>query len=280
VSETTDYFSIRPVLPDAYVEFAELAPEKDAIIQFANRHGWLGFPDCIHTADVDPVKARGLGGWIPVSQEGAVDGTALSSRYVVQGESLSRWKDEIHGYAAYFELWRAAKANDVNQLSKMIKRHKDVAFSFRWGKSGRSRSPGNHGLSFISAANPSENPPRHRDFDLDKFPAGSLIEPAKAFVIRKINSKLKDNLFVGVRFTEGRRDPFRVEPYVVAKTLLAAIWLQFSELLTGVRAYKTCEICGKLMDVSECARKASKRVHDSCSNRRRMARYRNKLSGR
>lgn len=259
VSETSEYFWSGPASSEAYLDFEQLAPERDAIISFANSHGWLGFSDCIHAPEVDPVKAGCLGASIPVRHNGTTR-SEISYRYVVHGESLSRWKLEIEDYRAHFGLWRAVKNKDIRQLSKVVRRHRNGNFTFRWG-----RSKGN-----ISERNP--------DFDIHKFPPNSLIEPAKALVIQRINTKLNDTVLVGVRFTETARDPFRVEPYVVAKTLLASIWLQFSALLTGVRAYKACAICGRPMDVSECARMGSKRVHTSCSNRTRMARYRHKLA--
>jgi hypothetical protein len=248
------------------LEFADLAlgesAEKEAIIRFASRHGWLGFSCCIHP-DAYEEWPRRLGSYIPVTQESAA-GKVISSRYVVRGESLSRWKIEIMDYVAHFRLWRAAQEKDVIRLRESIKLRKGGVAEFEWG-----RPKDGIGLpSFISKES--------RDFDWNTFPPGSLIELAKAFVIRRINQKLEDNLTFGVRFTGHPRDPFRVEPYVLGKTLLSAIWLQFSQVLTGVSVYKTCGICNKLMDVSECVRKGSKRFHEKCSGTARMARYRQK----
>jgi hypothetical protein len=55
-------------------------------------------------------------------------------------------------------------------------------------------------------------------------------------------------------------------------TLLTAMWLQFHRLVTGERRFRTCDICKRLMDVTD--NQANKRVHQSCSLRERARRLR------
>ncbi len=57
--------------------------------------------------------------------------------------------------------------------------------------------------------------------------------------------------------------------------LRSAFWLQLSNIVTGARKLKRCEICQEFMDVT--GNKTSKRVHQQCSLRERMRRYREKL---
>jgi hypothetical protein len=57
-------------------------------------------------------------------------------------------------------------------------------------------------------------------------------------------------------------------------TLLATIWFQFADLVCGSKVIRPCEECGKWMDISENARKASKRMHENCSLKRRMQKWR------
>ena len=59
--------------------------------------------------------------------------------------------------------------------------------------------------------------------------------------------------------------------------LRTALWMQLSEIVTGTRKIRFCEICGELMDVTNNTR--GKKVHDRCSQRERMQRYRKTRNG-
>jgi hypothetical protein len=41
-----------------------------------------------------------------------------------------------------------------------------------------------------------------------------------------------------------------LDPYFVPRTLLGAIWLQFARALVVPKKYRSCEVCGKVMEIS------------------------------
>jgi hypothetical protein len=54
--------------------------------------------------------------------------------------------------------------------------------------------------------------------------------------------------------------------------LLTAIWMQLSQMVTGIRRMRSCGHCGELMDVTNCTRR--KKFHDACSQHKRTVKYR------
>ena len=65
------------------------------------------------------------------------------------------------------------------------------------------------------------------------------------------------------------------EPHTTPINLKTALWLQVSQIMTGITEIRPCAICGEMMDVTGNTRR--KRVHAACSLRERMKRYRSKL---
>lgn len=57
--------------------------------------------------------------------------------------------------------------------------------------------------------------------------------------------------------------------------LRACIWLIFLHVITGVRKIRNCELCGGLLDVTDC--RSHKRTHSRCSGTERTRRYRKKI---
>jgi hypothetical protein len=64
----------------------------------------------------------------------------------------------------------------------------------------------------------------------------------------------------------------------VPDTLLATMWFQLYQILSGHKKLKRCLVCQQLMDVTDCRR--SKRKHDHCSKRERMRKYEEKRQWR
>jgi hypothetical protein len=103
---------------------------------------------------------------------------------------------------------------------------------------------------------------------------GDVARAARMFVVQQINRGLLGNVSAMVLLN---RDG-SIQPFAAPDSLLAAMWLQAGELATGVRIKNICSICGGVLELTNKNRK-HKRVHDSCSLRERVRRYREKKSG-
>ena len=103
-----------------------------------------------------------------------------------------------------------------------------------------------------------------------QWQVSDVIAPAKVFLLERVNDKLKDR--TSPRLLLNKRE--ELKPYIVPHHLLGALWFQLYQAIGGERQFKRCSICQEWMDVTGCRK--TKRMHDSCSLRERMYRWRNK----
>jgi hypothetical protein len=229
--------------PDFYLELAQLEVDDEATLAFAGRFGVLGLPrEHFHSKECSNLF----------------------------GESAPSWGLAISTFQFWFGMWRAAEDRDLKTLEKGLT---DAEVPLNDSKTG----------------------PRLRK-DLPKT--------AKSCVVEEVNRHLSAWTCVGARqgcFLDScpfrnRRPPsqppeyvkyqlrlmktngsFRGEGHLSSTSLLTTAWLQFAEAVCGQRKYRPCDVCGRLMDISEAARPGSKRMHDRCSLAERMRRYRAKI---
>jgi hypothetical protein len=93
---------------------------------------------------------------------------------------------------------------------------------------------------------------------------------AKQWFINLVNL----NLTAGTESFLSMDDKGNPRPHISPRNLRFGLWLQVAEVVSGTKRIRPCEICGKWMDVSE--NNTNKRVHEQCSLRERMRRYRSK----
>jgi hypothetical protein len=96
--------------------------------------------------------------------------------------------------------------------------------------------------------------------------------------VRKETTRIGPHLAYQVTKVKRNGSP-AFEGRLFPSSLLTTIWLQVSELLLGERRLRRCEICGRLMDVSDAARPNAKRVHQQCSRNERQKRWRSGVAG-
>jgi hypothetical protein len=97
---------------------------------------------------------------------------------------------------------------------------------------------------------------------------GETIGPAKLYLLTEVNRSLL-KLTSAMVLLNGDGS---INLYGGPDTLLAAMWLQVAELITGKKIEKRCRICKDILDVTNSRR--HKQVHEVCSLRERMRRYR------
>lgn len=238
-----------PVSDEAYLEFAALDGSPESVLEFAGRHGRLGTGWEHFHSDETPMQ------W---------------------GESWSTWALSIQLFKDAFSIWDCIAAQDERQLHRVI------------------------------ASNPNQEVYRFRAQEKIERHGVTLVDAALAILVEKINAKIgagrkmkgvpfgcfipgcqageanqRKVVFPGsLSYTlkwSANRGRAKVKPQIVPANLQTAIWFQFSQLVTGEREVRPCQVCGKLMDITDTARKGSKRMHERCSLAKRMQRYRAKL---
>jgi hypothetical protein len=234
----------RVVMPpsDLYLKFLEVKPDSQSTLQFANRFGALGLHSEHFHSDDSSVQF---------------------------GESAGDWGNAVREFQLYFGLWQMAEERNRIPLRELL----------------------------IQVGAPLQNEA------FKSILTRNIVKTAKSYVVNRINR----NLGAGVRFIlpayqtcfrkdcTGRTQPPKITAHVswqllltdtrgrvsvqmrlMPDTLLATIWFQFADLVCGSKVIRPCEECGKWMDISENARKASKRMHENCSLKRRMQKWRKK----
>lgn len=238
---------------EAYLDFARAEGTESALLEFAGQHGCLGIPkEHFHTV-------VGFFEW---------------------GEPLSSWQHHHERFRTAFKLWEAVSDLDIPKLNDLMTLPPHDA-------EGRRQMIPEAGLCGAD----------EQLFARDPFVAATKV------VVHLANCGLKppENV-VGIlccvrgctawKFEEvfKKTTPW-VEPTLEVReagkavnvvrhdkprSLLAAIWLQFAELIARFRRIRRCDECGEYMDVTNCARPSAKRIHERCSHNARARRWRRK----
>jgi hypothetical protein len=172
-----------------------------------------------------------------------------------EAEQVSYWLEEAQRLRHVYSLSDLCQSKDVRGLGKMIHWTRgSVTVTFPNGiKRAIKRA-------IVHSGKNSQW--------LNVWKRGDVFGPAKLFIAEEYNSQI-DQLASPLLLVDSRGD---LRPHSSPACLLGAIWLEFGEVASGIRKQAVCEYCGRVMDVT--TNRSHKRVHDNCSRRVRMARYR------
>ncbi|MBN2099869.1 MAG: hypothetical protein JW753_09785 [Dehalococcoidia bacterium] len=193
--------------------FADLKDEQD-IVAFADKYGLLG---------VDVALAPVGGG------------------ERIFGEPLRRWYDEIEALARSLQIWDWVQSEDAGKLGLLFKwsvegdrltlRYKGVTDAARAGERASS----------VTLASRHINPQL-----LELVRQGELFRPAKYYVCREINARLKQSVYPQLLpFSKDIRDV-----HLFPKNLLTAMWVMLSQELLGQTRKQRCPICQTRFEVT------------------------------
>jgi hypothetical protein len=230
----------------------------DKIVEFANRFGWLGlsFPSPGYRNRFD--ARRGV----------PDDDDAL-------GEQITDWQTHINEMKVVLAVLDLVNANNSEGLSKFIQWDANgvIRLSCRINgdqvtgckerpKWGPNRRPGDAWRQEVIVAS-------HQGQQyLPLWKRGESLGPAKVFLSMTVDRALRNQ--VSPRLVLDPSGSLR--PYIYPSSLLAAIWLQVYRHAICETKIRRCEICHARMDVTD--NRTHKRVHENCSLRVRMQRYR------
>ena len=99
---------------------------------------------------------------------------------------------------------------------------------------------------------------------------GTFQAPAMLLAAELVNSKTEH--YCSPRITIDSKGG--TVAHTFPRNLLGVVWLELFQILTGTVKVRRCLICKKEMNVTDNSR--AKRVHDTCSRRERMQRFRAK----
>jgi hypothetical protein len=221
---------------ELFDQFSRLySPE--SIMTFADKYGWLG----LH------------GNYGP-----EYDGC--------YGEARVEWTHQISEMRIVLELWDLIQAEDVRALKEFIHwRERHVEFCCRLLEGGGIRGcPKVPKTGFRFDIIAQDGFGRH----FPTWKRGEVLRPATLFVATTVNGALRRQISSTAVFDKDGA----LRPYYSPTCLLAALWLQVYQQITGQTKFRRCGICGSRMDVTN--NRSHKRVHDRCSHRMRMQRYR------
>lgn len=203
--------------PTLHREFASLYSD-ESIIEFANRYGLLGQYD----VSLFP-PPRG-------SME--------------LGESINRWKYESRDIGILLYIWDLVRDEKVGKLSHLISWLDGVLIGYKYEYDENANiwqalpPPVNNapvpGVAFSWIAN------QHQHVELlDRWQRGALIEPAKYYICREINERLRGHVAPQIfPFMSNR-------VYLYPDSLLAAMWVMFLFEILGDIKPRRCDVCGK-----------------------------------
>ena len=171
-------------------------------------------------------------------------------------EQVFYWLEEAQRLRHVYRLSDLCQSKDVRGLGKMIYWTRgSVTVTF----------PNGIRRAIVHSGNNSQW--------LNVWKRGDVFGPAKLFIAEEYNSQI-DKMASPLLLLDSRSE---LKPHISTASLLGAIWLEFGEVASGVRKQTVCEYCGLVMDVTN--NRSHKRVHDNCSLRVRMARYRQAQKG-
>lgn len=165
-------------------------------------------------------------------------------------EDVQEWLNEARALKRAYGLYDFWADANAKELRKIIQWRNGCVFA-----------------KFPEGSVPIVHGPINSDY-LKVWKKGDVLEPAKLFIVEEYNRHLQSS--ASPMLLLDAHGNFL--PYSQPASLLAALWLEFGEVVTGRRRQITCRICKGIMDVTSNSR--NKETHDQCSLKLRMARWR------
>lgn len=227
--------------PVLFMEFAKLAPTRDAVRQFANLYGTLFDSYDI----VETVVQRGR---------------------MVGGSTLRQWKGEIERMDAIVSLWEAIKTQNMTYLRKII----------RWNDNGVLYSIKMKGGALLNSVLTHKTDSTFQEMLARFGKRGSVLHPARYALRREINKRIASTATVPrLMWASGARSEMKPDAHMriafVPTNLLAALWLQFAQAVTGDFQLRRCTECERYFPVGPGGRRLDS---DTCSDKCRQRKKR------
>jgi hypothetical protein len=219
-----------------FLEFAKMPPSKEAIQNFASLYGDL------------------------YSRYGAGHSGTRKDGTVASGASLGTWAKESGDMRVLVGLWRDIQQRQIAALKKIIKwGEREVGYEIKTPLRERSATLAHADIPATGFA---------------RFGPKDVVLPARCALQLEINLRLAEHSTVAqLSWTTDTRDTsgdYYQRIVFQPPNLLAAMWLQFAQAVTGEFQLKVCEGCGKHFQAGPGGRRADATTcSDVCRQRKR-----------
>lgn len=262
ISYSPQYTVINPLdEPHIFTEFASLnladiTTAKKEIIGFANQYGMLLDGD--EASLVDSRKHK---------------------TFPTITNPLFFWLNQIWIMKNTFRIWNWLKGGNSSMLEKIFTFGKDNIY-YAWGEPEDLDTYRTAGMKYNAAGDLLTNikgllPPNNRSlFDspnhylMNKIRADNYLFPAQLLVQKTINRQIIKWPTIPVLLMD--KDNI-LKQYFKPTSLLACLWFQFFQVVTGEQKIIKCPFCGKWLDVTE---SPLKEFHDRCAIKFRVYKHR------
>jgi len=170
--------------------------------------------------------------------DGIQDIVVRKNQTATYGTSLESWKKAIQDMRQLVELWDHIQYRRITRLRRLIDMDKNgISYSIggRWVLLA-------HKEILLTAP-------------MSRFSPRDVILPARYALQKEVNRRLADPSTLTVPELAWTPDNFH-RLIFRPSNLLAALWLQFAQELTGEFKLKACEVCGKPIQVGPGGRRA------------------------
>jgi hypothetical protein len=222
--------------PTLFLDFADIEPTKEKILQFANQYGLL--------------------------TESFFNNFKESHRWLQRVDSLKLFRSEVWSMKSAVFLWELLKNSNIEELRKII----------RWDFNNENKIDGIHceftfedssgkfdsGFLISSDTNPQV---------FSRFIKDDPVLPSRVILQRIINKQLKKYPLNPRLLLDDRSN---LQPYLYPTSLLAAMWYQLYQAISTNRKFKRCVYCNRWNDITEKAH--NWRACPGCSGRARAKR--------
>ena len=209
---------IRPLQMDLALHrnFAEVPPERESILVFANEYGRLGGKKEIEVEILHPRNPEG--------------------HIRVTGESFKAWRKEIDEIGKAIRAWDTV-ASDEGETLPLLFCDACREFYFDQAQADEGEFNGDTEAGFIDYET---LPPEYRE----QISLGDFFHPAVFYVTNAVERHLTSSLLL-LDITPSPNEKDKLRTSVAPDSLLAAMWCLFAvEIQQGVK-YQKCRQCGK-----------------------------------
>jgi hypothetical protein len=208
--------------------FAELKPEQEQILAFANQWGTLTAGELVGLED----KSMGV------------------------GERLDLWYVEIRDLSLAVRVWDLINHGDSDGLACYIKWKGSSGVLFQYPADDATLEggfrgpipwlPGVTGLEDLHDGRWIATRESNEDL-LSRFQIGDVIAPAWHQLQHIVNEKLAENVSARLLWNQSHSN---LSLHQAPKNLISSLWLQLARAIEGNRDYQQCEECRNWFEVA------------------------------
>jgi hypothetical protein len=221
-------------------DFAQLSPDRDAILAFANVHGPLLNLSYL----VVPADVRGK----------------LKSSSARPGESLKDWIAAISDMKVLVKFWQAIVDRDIDTLSRFVEWSRDRVLYV---------SPGSKKGAVLASS-------EVRPDTFARLQKNDLLLPARLVLRFELNERLaRSSATTRPHLLLMANTDIRLS--LCPANLLAALWLQFAQAFASNHELVACRGCGKFFQVGAGSKRRADAT--TCSDACRQRAHRREANG-